>query len=76
MTNKICTISIGENSMDNDYTFYDNGSVERSFDDDHYRRINRKDYLVAKELSEAIKKKIIANCPVEYKDQILAILRK
>lgn len=29
---EICTIEIGQNSLDNDYTFYTDGTVKRFYD--------------------------------------------
>ena len=76
MANKICTISIGIMSLDNEYTFYDDGNIERFYDEDHHRRINRKETLKVEKINDAVKEKLISNCPREYKEQIINILRK
>lgn len=37
MAAEIYTISIGDGMLDNDYTFYDDGTVERFYDDNQWR---------------------------------------
>lgn len=75
MKNEICTISIGEKSLDQDYTFYEDGSVELLYDEDYYRRINRKASLKVKDISDSKKKKILENCPIELKDKIVNLFK-
>lgn len=73
MSKEICTISIPNGLLDNDYTFYDDGSIMH-FYDAHETRPNITEHISADQISDYEKKKIIENCPENYKEQITMIL--
>jgi uncharacterized Fe-S cluster protein YjdI len=73
MENKICTISFGKNSLDNDYTFYENGKIEHYYDK-HPTKHSITDWLKPNQISEQEKEKIIEKCPAEFKTKINNIL--
>jgi len=75
MSKEICTISIGNGWLDNDFTFYEDGSVKHHYDEHPTKPdITRK--LKASKLTELTKTKILNNCPEEHKSKIESILTK
>lgn len=73
MVNKICTISIGDGWLDNDYTFYDDGKIKHYYDQ-HPTKHSITDWITPSQISDHKKKKILDNCSVETKSIIEKIL--
>ena len=72
---EICTIGLGKNLLDNNYTFYNDGQIRRLYDPNYlYIQWGRMDYT--KRNSSRKKDKIFVNCNEELKDQINEILTK
>ena len=73
MENKICVISIGKFTLDDDYTFFENGRIERSYDLNNWNQ-NKYETLKASQISAAKKQKLLENCPAQYLKIITEIL--
>jgi hypothetical protein len=73
MLNEICTVSLGKASMDNDYTFYQNGKIKHFHDRSIYDP-NIVEWLEASQINDSTKNKILENCSTEYKGQVSDIL--
>ena len=69
MENEICTISIGNGWLDDDYTFYEDGKIKRSYDKNSFS-YNITDWITPNEISDNKKLKIIENCPSDKKQII------
>lgn len=70
---KICTVFLGTNTMDDDYTFYEDGTVERLYDQSIYS-FNKLDKIDAKDIDQTTKEKIIQKCDLKYKKVLSDIL--
>lgn len=73
MENKICIISIGKFTLDDDYTFFENGRIERLYDLNNWNQ-NKHETLKASQISDAKKQKILKNCPAQHLKTITKIL--
>lgn len=73
MENEICTISIGNGWLDDDYTFYEDGKIKRFYDQSSFS-YNNTDWITAENISDSKKQKIIENCPEDKKQIIIRIL--
>lgn len=73
MLDEICTVSLGKASMDNDYTFYQNGKIKRVHDPNIHRP-DVVEWLASSQISDITKNKILEHCSAKYKDQVSDIL--
>jgi len=73
MANIICKIFIGNGVLDDDYTFFDDGTIKREYDQNTFK-LNLEDFLDHNQISEHKKKKIIEKCPINLTEQITKIL--
>jgi len=73
MENKICVISIGKFTLDDDYTFFENGRIERFYDLSQWNQ-NKYETLKASQISESKKRKLLENCPAPHIKIITEIL--
>lgn len=73
MANKICEISIGRGTLDDDYSIYDDGKVIRSYDQNTFK-LNLEETLEVSTLSNHIKDKLISKCSAEFKVEITKVL--
>lgn len=73
MENKICVISIGKFGIDDEYTFYENGKIERDFDLNYWNQ-NKFQVLESSQIIEQKKEKILENCPPQHIKKITEIL--
>jgi hypothetical protein len=71
----ICKIEIGINTLDDDYTFYENGTIHRSYDENNWNQ-NLSKFILPEHISESKKNKIIEKCPSENLEKIKEILTK
>lgn len=71
----ICTIGIGDFALDDDYTFYTDGTIKRFYDQSYYKQ-SITEYVDYKNISENRKKKLIDKCPKEHLKVISKILDK
>jgi hypothetical protein len=72
MDKEICIISIGDGVIDNDYTFYENGKVKRSYDDNIYRH-SLVQWLEIYNIDENTRKKLLLKCPKNLLPQIQSL---
>ena len=73
MGEKICTISIGNGWLDDDYTFYKDGRIEHYYDQ-HPTKHSITDWINAENLNENRKNKILEKCSEACKSQVEEIL--
>lgn len=73
MENKICIISIGKFTLDDDFTFFENGIIERSYDLNIWNQ-NKHESLKASQISVTKKQKLLENCPIQHIKIITEIL--
>lgn len=73
MENKICVISIGKFTLDDDYTFFENGKIERFYDLNNWNQ-NKYETLKVSQISEQKKQKLLQNCPSKHIKIITKIL--
>lgn len=66
---EICTIEIGRGGLDNDYTFYTDGTVKRYFDRNIWS-LNHTEWLNVSGLSSQLKEKLLEKCPEEHRSAI------
>ena len=73
MEKKICTISIASSWLKDEYTFYENDTIKRVYDN-HSMSSNVSEWLTPDQISEQNKDKLVKNCPEELKERIMQIL--
>ncbi|RXM50135.1 MULTISPECIES: hypothetical protein [unclassified Chryseobacterium] len=73
MKKEICTISISSNWLGDEYTFYEDHSIKRVYDN-HSLNSNKTEWLEPHQISKHNKDKLIRECPEEVKEQIMHIL--
>lgn len=66
MAKAICTISLAKSWLDNDYTFFDDGSIEHLYDK-HETKPNISENLTANQIPDETKNKLLAKCPQQHK---------
>lgn len=70
---EICTISIGDGFLDNDYTFFEGGTIRRNYDQNTFK-YNLERWVKPDEISEHTKQRLLAKCKEEYRDFIQNVL--
>ncbi|MBO9691842.1 hypothetical protein [Chryseobacterium sp.] len=73
MEKEICTISIANNWLGDEYIFYEDHTIKRVYDN-HSLNSNKSEWLEPKEISKQNKDKLIKSCPEEFKERIMQIL--
>ncbi|MCT2409571.1 hypothetical protein NZD88_18620 [Chryseobacterium antibioticum] len=73
MGEKICTISIASNWLGDEYTFYEDHTIKRVYDN-HSLSANRTEWLEPHQISKQNKDKLVKSCPEEFKEQVMQIL--
>jgi hypothetical protein len=73
MEKEICRINISSNWLGNEYTFYENKTIKRIYDN-HSLNSNRIEWLEPKQISKLNKDKLVKSCPEECKEKIMEIL--
>ena len=73
MAKEICTISITSNWLGDDYTFYEDEKIKRTYDNNSLSS-DVTEWLEPKQISKQNKDKLIKNCPEEHKERIMIIL--
>ncbi|TCD16974.1 hypothetical protein EZ456_23790 [Pedobacter psychrodurus] len=73
MSVEICTVYAGVNGLDDDYTFFEDGTIKRFYDRNPHR-LNLTEYLKPSDIRGSKLERIIANCPKEHLDKIKKIL--
>ncbi|SDQ74197.1 hypothetical protein SAMN05421664_2411 [Chryseobacterium soldanellicola] len=70
---KICTISIATNWLGDEYTFYEDNKIERTYDNNSLSS-NVTEWLEANQINKQTKDKLIRGCPEECKEKVMQIL--
>lgn len=73
MENEICTISIGNGIIDDDYTFFEDGRIKRVYDMDTWN-YNITHFVTSNSISDSKKEKIIEKCPIHYLTFVRSVL--
>lgn len=73
MEKEICTISITNNWLGDEYTFYEDDKIKRKYDNNSLSS-DVTEWLESNQISKQNKDKIIKNCPEEFKERIMLIL--
>lgn len=73
MAEELFKVFIGRGTLDDDYTFYDDGSVLREYDQSAYQ-LNLEDELNAYEISEHRKEKLLEKCSDKHKEKLKQLL--
>lgn len=73
MEKEICTISITNNSLGDNYTFYEDQTIKRNYDSNS-QHLDITEWLTNDQISHQSKDKIVKNCPEELKEKIMLIL--
>jgi hypothetical protein len=68
-----CELPMRNGILDNDYVFYDDGTIVHEYDKNQ-NKFNLEEQIVASDIHEEEKKKILENCPNEFIDRIRLIL--
>lgn len=71
MSDKICTVEIGKNSLDNDYTFYSDGRVEHFYDRNQWK-LNQTESLTINEISFDLRAILLEKCDPSDKEKLTA----
>jgi len=74
MNKEICTISLSKDCLDNNYTFFSDGTVIQLWDK-HPTKANIKTEYKASELTPETKKKLLEKCPIEKIVEIINLMR-
>lgn len=73
MESKICTISIANTWLGDEYTFYENDTIKRIYDNNSLSS-DVVEWLEPDQISKQNKDKLIRNCMEEFKERIMLIL--
>jgi hypothetical protein len=72
---EICTVDISKHSLDDQYTFYDDGTVLHVYDPNNYK-LDVKENITIKDISVYRKDRILEACKSEYLMQIKELFAK
>ena len=72
-----CSLPMKKGVLDNDYAFYEDGTIVYEYDKSIYRLkdINLEKQVSANFIQDDIKEKIIKQCPEELKNRIASMLK-
>ncbi|UCA61929.1 hypothetical protein KB553_10515 [Chryseobacterium rhizoplanae] len=73
MKKEICTISVSSNWLGDEYTFYEDHTIKRVYDNNSLNS-NKTEWLEPHQISKQNKDKLIRECPEEVKEQVMQIL--
>lgn len=68
-------ISLGTGELDNDYVFYEDGTIQREYDRNMYR-LNETEQVAVSQLSSDITNSLILSCPSKHLDWLKSILHQ
>jgi len=66
---EICTVDISIHGLDDQYTFYDDGTVIHIYDRNNYK-LDVKEDITIQDISEIRKDRILEACKPQYQSQI------
>lgn len=72
-----CSLPMKKGVLDNDYVFYEDGTIVHEYDKSSYRfeDMNLKQPMSADSIRDDVKHQIMEKCPDNLKDQIANILK-
>lgn len=72
-----CSLPMKKGLMDNDYAFYEDGTIVHEYDKGIYRAedLNLKETVSASFIEDKVKLQIMERCPEELKEKISQILK-
>ncbi|MEB3345984.1 hypothetical protein U6A24_10960 [Aquimarina gracilis] len=70
---EICTVSLGIDRLEDNYTFYNNSTIRHTYDESIFN-YGLMEWIKPGEISNTIKRRILKNCPNKYKRQVRQIL--
>ncbi len=72
----LCELPMKRGILDDNYAFYDNGTVIHGYDKSEYssEKLNLKEEVIPSNLPEHVKEKIIIKCPEELKQWVSELL--
>lgn len=73
MEKEICTISITNNWLTDEYTFYEDDTIKRKFDNNSLSS-DVTEWLEPRQINKQNKDKLVKNCPEEFKEKVMHIL--
>ncbi|RXM37925.1 hypothetical protein BOQ62_19705 [Chryseobacterium sp. CH21] len=73
MEKEICTISVANNWLGDEYIFYDNNTIKRVYDT-HSLNSDKTEWIAPQSINKHTKDKLIRACPEECKEQVMQIL--
>lgn len=73
MKKEICSISIGKGILDDDYTFYEDGTIKRFYDQNQFK-FNLEEWVTHEQIGDHIKQKLLDKCEELHKEQVRTIL--
>lgn len=69
----ICSVNVGRGMLDDFFTLYEDGRVHREYDKNTFS-LNNQRWLVASDLSQDIKEKLLDECPKDLKEKAKILL--
>jgi hypothetical protein len=73
MEKEICTISITTNWLNDQYTFYEDNTIKRTYDNNSLSS-DVTEWLEPAQINKQNKDKLIKNCPENFKERIMLLL--
>ncbi|WP_415328690.1 hypothetical protein [Chryseobacterium sp. MMS23-Vi53] len=73
MEKEICTISITNNWLTDEYTFYEDDRIKRNFDNNSLSS-DVTEWLKPNQINKQNKDRLVKNCPEELKEKVMHIL--
>ena len=73
MAEELFKIFIGRGTLDDDYTFYDDGSVLREYDQSAHK-LNLKEEIQASEINDHRKDRLLEKCPAQNEEKLRQLL--
>ncbi len=70
---ELCTINIGIDRLEDNYTFYNNGMIRRVYDESIFN-YSLMTWIKPGEIDNIIKRRLLKNCSNKFKKQVRQIL--
>jgi len=70
---EICTIYLGSSTLDDDYTFYEDGRAKHYYDQNAWS-LNNEEWPDPSKITDSIKQKLFEKCPKESKEEVKKLL--
>lgn len=73
MKKEICSIFIGIGVLDDDYTFYEDGTIKRFYDQNTFK-LSLEEWVTPEQISDHKKQKLLDKCEESHKEQVQMML--